>query len=553
MQKAYMYTRVSTAIQTEGFSLEAQKTRIRAYAIANNLEIVCEYEDAGRSGKSIEDRPKFSEMIEDIKSGKDDVSFVLVFKLSRFGRNAADVLSSLQIMQDFGANLICVDDGIDSSKESGKLIISVLSAVAEIERDNIKMQTMEGRIQKAREGKWNGGFPPYGYRLKDDKLYINEDEAPAIREMFRLCSETDMGVNGVAKYLSSHGVEKRPRQNGSSSFFGTTTIRRILTNPVYFGAIAYGRRKSEQVKGTRQTHLVWSDDYILIEGAHEAIVGREQWDFVQEKLEKNAKKYQRVNKSGHERTHLLTGLVKCPLCGVGMYSNVSVKKKKDGSDYKAFYYYHCKHRNGTLGEKCSFNKQINEELLDAAVAEVIVKVVSTPRFADMMRSRINTEIDTSAVDRDIQTITLALKKSYSHKAAILKEIDLLDPNDRHYTRAKKDLNERLYKKYDEIDALEESLKESKAKKAALEADKITADNIYQIMLSFERLYALMNEEERRQLVTLLIDEIQIHPEKQANGQWLKSIRFKLPIIENNMEISLDNATHVESVVLMSRA
>ena len=88
---------------------------------------------------------------------KDGVSYVLVFKLSRFGRNAADVLATLQVMQDFGVNLICVEDGIDSSKDAGKLMISVLSAVAEIERENIRVQTMEGRMQKAREGKWNGG------------------------------------------------------------------------------------------------------------------------------------------------------------------------------------------------------------------------------------------------------------------------------------------------------------------------------------------------------------------------------------------------------------
>lgn len=89
--------------------------------------------------------------VQDIESGKDNVDFVLVFKLSRFGRNAADVLSSLQRMQDFGVNLICVEDGIDSSKDAGKLMISVLSAVAEIERENILVQTMEGRRQKARE------------------------------------------------------------------------------------------------------------------------------------------------------------------------------------------------------------------------------------------------------------------------------------------------------------------------------------------------------------------------------------------------------------------
>ena len=165
--KVYIYTRVSTTMQIDDYSLDAQKARMKAYADFNNYQIVGEYEDAGKSGKSIEGRASFCKMMDDIKSGKDGVAYVLVFKLSRFGRNAADVLSTLQVMQDFGVNLICVEDGIDSSKDAGKLMISVLSAVAEIERENILVQTMEGRRQKAREGKWNGGFAPYGYKLVD--------------------------------------------------------------------------------------------------------------------------------------------------------------------------------------------------------------------------------------------------------------------------------------------------------------------------------------------------------------------------------------------------
>ena len=68
----------------------------------------------------------------------------------------------LQLMQDYGVNLICVEDGIDSSKEAGKLLISIIAAVAEMERENIRVQTMAGREQKAREGKWNGGSPAKG-------------------------------------------------------------------------------------------------------------------------------------------------------------------------------------------------------------------------------------------------------------------------------------------------------------------------------------------------------------------------------------------------------
>lgn len=182
--KCYIYTRVSTSMQVDGYSLDAQKDKLRKYAEYEDMTIVGEYSDEGFSGKNIQGRLEFQRMLSDIQEGKDDISFVLVFKLSRFGRNAADVLNSLQLMQDFGVNLICVEDGIDSSKDSGKLMISVLSAVAEIERENIRTQTMAGREQKAREGKWNGGFAPYGYKLVDGKLKIAEDEAEVIRIIY---------------------------------------------------------------------------------------------------------------------------------------------------------------------------------------------------------------------------------------------------------------------------------------------------------------------------------------------------------------------------------
>jgi len=301
----------------------------------------------------------------------------MVFKLSRFGRNAADVLSTLQIMQDFGVNLICVEDGIDSSKDAGKLMISVLSAVAEIERENIRVQTMEGRIQKAREGKWNGSFAPYGYKLVDGKLEINEEEAKAIRIIYEQYVNTDMGANGISKYLETHGIHKIARQNGKNPLFDAALIRKIVKNPVYCGKIAYGRRKTEKVHGTRNDyHLVEQDNYILVDGLHEAIIPEDLWEQAQVKLISQAKKYEHVNRGKNEHIHLLSGIVKCPVCGVGMYGNKSIKHKKDGTKYKDFFYYGCKHRNMTRGHKCDYKKQVNEELLDNAVAEVIIKVTS---------------------------------------------------------------------------------------------------------------------------------------------------------------------------------
>lgn len=551
--KVYIYTRVSTAMQIDGYSLDTQKSRMRAFAEFNDYKIVGEYEDAGKSGKSVEGRIQFNQMMEDIKSNKDGVSYVLVFKLSRFGRNAADVLSTLQVMQNFGVNLICVEDGIDSSKDAGRLMISVLSAVAEIERENIRVQTMEGRIQKARAGKWNGGFAPYGYSLEKGQLFINEEEAEAIRVIFDQYVHTDIGANGLAKYLENHGIRKIPRQNGKNPLFDAALLRRILKNPVYCGKIAYGRRRTEKVHDTRNDYkLVEQDDYLLVDGLHEGIVSEELWNEAQVKLLAQAKKYEKVNHGKDNKIHLLSGIVKCPICGAGMYGNKSIKHKADGTKYKEFFYYGCKHRTMPHGHKCDYKKQINEELLDDAVAEVIVKLVSNPKFATMMQEKINMKVDTTAIEQEIANYEKQLRQSYSVKARLMEEIDSLDPDDKHYIKRKADLDDRLYKMYDKIEDTENLLIAARAKKMAIEAEKMTGDNIYKVLIYFEKLYAVMNEQEKRQLMETLISEIQIYSERQTNGQWLKSIKFKLPIIEEDMSLSLDDDTHVETVCLLSR-
>ena len=549
--KVYTYKRVSTAMQIDGYSLDAQRSRMKAYADFNDYEIVGEYEDAGKSGKSIEGRMQFRQMMEDVKSGKDNISYVLVFKLSRFGRNAADVLSTLQVMQDFGVNLICVEDGIDSSKDAGKLMISVLSAVAEIERENIRVQTMEGRIQKAREGKWNGGFAPYGYQLVNGKLEINEEEAVAIRTIYDQYVNTDIGSNGISKYLENHGIRKIQRQNGKNPLFDAHLVRLILKNPVYCGKIAYGRRKTEKVHGTRnEYHLVEQENFLLVDGLHEAIIPEDVWNAAQAKLIAQAKKYEHVNKGKNERTHLLSGIVKCPICGAGMYGNKSIKYKKDGTKYKDFFYYGCKHRGMQRGHKCDYRKQIREELLDDAVAEVIVKLVSNPHFASMMQEKINMKVDTTAIDQEITNYEKQLRQDYAIKSKLIEEIDNLNPDDRHYIRRKADLDDRLYRMYDKIEELESQLMDARAKKTSIEAEKITGDNIYKVLIYFDKLYFAMNDVERRQLIEALIAEIQIYEERKPNGQWLKSIRFKLPIIENDLSIGLDNGEHVETVILL---
>lgn len=309
---------------------------------------------------------------------------------------------------------------------------------------------------------------PLGYKLVDGKLEVNEEEAVAIRTIYDQYVNTDIGSNGISKYLENHGISKIQRQNGKNPLFDAHLVRLILKNPVYCGKIAYGRRKTEKVHGTRNEYrLVEQDDFLLVDGLHEAIIPEEVWNAAQAKLIAQAKKYEHVNKGKDERTHLLSGIVRCPVCGAGMYGNKSIKYKKDGTKYKDFFYYGCKHRGMQRGHKCDYKKQIREELLDDAVAEVIVKLVSNPHFAAMMQEKINMKVDTTAIDQEIANYEKQLRQDYSIKSKLMEEIDNLNPDDRHYIRRKADLDDRLYRMYDKIEELEEQLIAARAKKTSI--------------------------------------------------------------------------------------
>lgn len=553
MKKCYIYTRVSTEMQADGYSLDAQKEKLKKYAQYQEMVIVDEYSDAG-SGKNIADRYDFSRMLSDIKAEKDKIDFVLVFKLSRFGRNAADVLGSLQIMQDYGVNLICVEDGIDSSKDSGKLMISVLSAVAEIERENILIQTMEGRKQKAREGKWNGGFAPYGYKLVEGNLVIAEDEVDVIKVIYNKFTTTNMGINAVASYLNNNGYKKKKRQNGTLDAFSASFVKAVLDNPVYCGKIAYGRRKNEKIQGERNKyHIVKQKEFPIYDGIHEAIVPEEIWQAAQEKRKITGFKYEKKHSLDH--ANILSGILKCPNCGASMYGNVNRKKKKDGTYYRDYFYYACKHRIKVDGHRCDYRKQWGQSKIDNAVAEIITKLVQNPRFSEAIKQKINSKVDTAELEKQLENLKKEHKQSEGAIKKLGQQLDKLDVFDPSYDRKYEDMQARLDGLYERIDSLEIEMAEVELRIQNVKQEKIKSENVYSILRTFDKLYDKLTDFEKKELMGSFLEKVEIYPQEQENGQILKSLKFRFPIYFNGSEafgVSWDNETTVETVVLMSR-
>lgn len=550
-KKCYIYTRVSTAIQVDGYSLDAQKDKLRKFAEYQDMTIAEEFSDEGHSGKNIKGRTEFVRMMEKIESGEDGVEYVLVFKLSRFGRNAADVLNSLQIMQDYGVNLICVEDGIDSSKDAGKLMISVLSAVAEIERENIRTQTMAGREQKAKEGKWNGGFAPYGYKLENGQLLIADDEVEVIRIIFDRYIHTNSGIRGVATYLNDNGYTKKLRQNNTIPGFSSGFIKSVLDNPVYMGKIAYGRRRTEKKIGTRnEMHIVEQDEYPIYDGCHEAIISEADWQLAHEKRTANGFLREKVHDMDH--AHILSGLLKCPCCGKSLYGNIAKAHSKD--KYTRYYYY-CKNTLGQTGHKCTFRLNIEQTEMNRMVAAIISAMVKDDRFKSAIKKKIGTAVDTSEMEERIKALRGQLKQVSGTKTRLEHQMDNLDVSDPHYDKKVSDLQRRYDEQYDKAEAIETQIDEINTQMLSIRQEKISADNVYQLLLSFDKLYNTFTEVEQRDFMRSFIERIDIYPQKPENGCWIRNIVFNFPMPVKGKEITalpLESKATVETVCLLSQ-
>ena len=135
---------------------------------------------------------------------------------------------------------------------------------------------------------------------------------------------------------------------------------------------------------------------------------------------------------------------------------------------------------------------------------------------------------------------------------IIRDLDSLDYDDKYYQRRKTDLEDRLYRTYDKMDDMESMLTEAKAKRRSVLAEKISGENIYKALIFFDQLYEKMSETEKRAFYEKLLYAVHVYDERQPNGQWIKSIEFKLPIIDHDMRLSLDNDNSVETIVSLQR-
>ena len=536
-QRCYLYLRVSTDMQVERYSLSAQRERMLQEAEYRGIQVAEEFMDEGKSGKNTSERPAFLEMMNKIESGNPDkIDYVLVFKLSRFGRNAADVLDNLEIMKSHEINLICVDDGIDSSTDAGKMVISLLSAVAEIERENIRSQSKAGRLQKAREGKWNGGPAPLGYKIVKDaggrngQLAIDEEEAKLVRLIFDKYAHTNMGYSGVARWLNDNGYRRPVPANGKYSDFTDLVVKGILDNPVYTGKIVHGRYGSEKIKGTRNEYRkVKRSQYEEYDGRHEAIIPDELWEEVRAKRQATAGKQQ--NHVGPKHVHVLSRIVKCPVCGLPMRGNVSRPKRKDGSGDPPppKLYYTCNNSRRANGKDCTYSRSIREEVLDRQVVEVVQQAVDNMYIEKGLIMALGSGDDLEELSANLDKLRAEKKKAEKKKSRLLDRIENLDEEDVQYDATFHDLQGILRRHNQSIAELEDRIEEASIR---LRSAREGAASFEETLRMFHRSMGSIGSwpaEQLRAFMRNFLEYVEIYPTPLPDGRLVKSIRFKFPV------------------------
>lgn len=514
-KKCYIYIRVSTAVQVEGYSLEAQKAGLYRYASYNDMEIVGEYCDAGISGGSIRGRHDFQRMMGDVINEKDSVSYVLVFKLSRFGRNAADVLKSVQLLRDYEVNLVSVNDGIDSSTSGGRLMLSILSAVAEMEKENITVQFSAGKLHKFKKGGWAGGTVPYGYRNENGKLYIVKKEAEIVKKIFEMYDQDGVGIATIVNHFNDNGYRTRRDKP-----FRRDTVVSIISNPIYCGDMYYNRRTN--IKNAKPKEVIYA------KGIHEPIISEDLFYRVKDKFDDKSKVKDRVE--DEDRISVLSGLLKCPLCGTGLIAHYKRNKSPiTGKKVKTTYGYVCRNHMKVNGRTCEYAKQLNQEVIDSAVIEYIMRVRGMASFTSFMEEQLLRADEYEKIETEIQSLRKQYYQVENRKDKVNKAIDALNVLDNGYDTDFAKLSAQVDNLYDELDVIEDKIQKAKQFRENLRASRVTLERIKSSLEQFPEVYEKMSCKDKREMMRLLIERIDVFPERREDGKIIKSVTFRFPI------------------------
>ena len=317
------------------------------------LKLSATFQEDDRSGMFKDNREQFLEMLEKAKSHEIDA--IVVLRLDRLGRNAADMLETINTLNECGCALLAGDDIFDSSTAVGEFMRTILLGQNQYQARVTASRVIQSEIHNVQSGTSAGGVAPYGLKLVNKQFEINEDEAPAIRTIFSM-AEKGKSYKQIIEKLTSLGYKTRKGET-----FSYSTLNSILRNDKYYGTYVYnrenGKRKARRV-------LIERFDEVRNEKAIPPIIKKSTFDKVQKILDERKQGRPRQNSSPE---YILTGLITCKNCGSSMSgeSNIGGRNKKRTRNYV------CKNHLAKNGKTCT-TKSINAEYLETAIKEILI-------------------------------------------------------------------------------------------------------------------------------------------------------------------------------------
>lgn len=298
-----IWIRVSTEDQARGESPEHHEKRARYYAESKGWTIIEVYHLEAVSGKSVMDHSETKRMLADLRSHR--ITGLIFSKLARLARNTKELLDFSEIFRECDADLISLQEAIDTSTPAGRLFYTMIAAMAQWEREEISDRVAASVPIRAKLGKPLGGAAPFGYRWVDKKLVLDPKEAPIRKRMYELFLEHRRKMP-VAEQLNKAGYRTR-----SGSQFDHRRIDRLLRDP-----IAKGVRRANytrKIDGDKKVVLKPQADWVLTEV--DAIVSEEVWNRCNAILDEQDKRYKHPARPA---VNLFSGYAFCS-CGSKMY------------------------------------------------------------------------------------------------------------------------------------------------------------------------------------------------------------------------------------------
>jgi site-specific DNA recombinase len=287
VRRIAIYLRRSTDDEHQPFSISAQETALLNYIASQpGWTLAATYSDDASGATT--SRPGLQRALTAARAGRFDV--LLVVRVDRFSRRLSDLLALLAELDDAGVAFVSATEPFDTSTSIGRMLVQLLGVFAEFERETIIDRVTKGMAAKAAKGKWPGGRRPYGYYVDRDtqKLIAHPEEAPHLKEMFRLYTGQRLGTRAIAAELNHRGVRSRTGKPWSGH-----AVARILANPAYAGGIAYGD--------------------VYAEDAHEALIDPQTWQRASSIATERAGP--QTQRAASNSDYDLTGKITCPGCG----------------------------------------------------------------------------------------------------------------------------------------------------------------------------------------------------------------------------------------------